>query len=80
LQKCLVKNKEKDVLFKWSEQSIEREIGKTNCKKRSNLASSAIVNVFAAKNPFTKYHMQQKLIFEDMGLLIVKKYIPIQFV
>jgi len=37
-------------VWKWSEQSIERRIGKTNCKKRSNLASSAIVNVFAAKN------------------------------
>jgi hypothetical protein len=50
------------------------------CKNRSNLASSAIVNGFAAKNPFPKYHMQQKSIFEDMGLLIVKNHIPIQFV
>ncbi len=59
---------------------LRGKLEKKICKKRSNLASSAIFNVFAAKNPFIKYHMQQKLIFEDMGLLIVKNHIPIQFV
>jgi hypothetical protein len=50
---------------------LKGELEKTTCKKRSNLAGSAIINVFATKDPLPKYHMQQKLFFEDMGLLIV---------
>jgi hypothetical protein len=48
-------------------------------KKWSNPFSSAIVNFFGAKNPFYKDHIQQKIFLEDMGLLIIKIHLSMQF-
>jgi len=50
---------------------VERQFAKTN----SNPFGNAIVNFFVAKEPFHNNDMQQKMFFEDMGLLIVKNHL-----
>jgi hypothetical protein len=44
------------------------------------MTSSSISNIFVAKEPFKKNDLQQNQILEDLGLLIVKNYLPLQFV
>ncbi len=49
-------------------------------KKCINPFGLSISNVFAIKDPFKKDDVQQKEFDEDLGLLIIKNNLPIQFV
>jgi hypothetical protein len=59
---------------------LKGEMGKQPTKKNQNPYGNAIVNFCVAKYFFQKDHMYQKLFIEDMGLMIVKNHISIQFV
>jgi hypothetical protein len=53
---------------------------KDNLHKETKYVSSSICKKIAAKEPFKKYDVQQKQILEDLGLLIIKNHLPLQFV
>ncbi len=59
---------------------VKGELEKQLIKKRPNLSSNVIPNFFFAKDPFKKEDVQQKQFMEDLGLLIILKYLPMQFV
>jgi hypothetical protein len=56
------------------------EMEKQTTKKKSNSYGNAIVNFCVAKYFFQKDHMYEFFFIEDMGLLIVKNHISMQFV
>jgi hypothetical protein len=49
-------------------------------KKKPNISSNSICSFFATKEPFKKDEVQQKHFLEDLGFLIVKNHLPLQFV
>jgi hypothetical protein len=49
-------------------------------KKRPNVQTSAIFLFFLVKNPFKKDDMKPKNFLQDLGLLIMKNNLPLQFV
>ncbi len=55
-------------------------IGKKTFQKRPNIFSNSMFNFFVAKKPFKKDDVQQKKFWEDLGLLIVKNHLLLQFV
>jgi hypothetical protein len=57
-----------------------KEYEKQLSKKRPNLSSNSISSFFVTKEPFKKDDVQQKQFLEDLGLLIVKNHLPLQFV
>jgi deoxycytidylate deaminase len=48
-------------------------------KKSPNVSSSAIYKNIRAKNPFKNNDVQQKQFLQNIGLLVVKNFHPIQF-
>jgi hypothetical protein len=56
--------------------NVEREL----VKKNPNPSRSSISKIFTTKGSFKKNDMQQKEFNENLGLLIVKTNLPIQFV
>ncbi len=56
--------------------SVERQ----PTKKRPNVLASVIFVLFVVKEPFKKDDVQQKYFLQDLGLLIVKDNLPLQFV
>jgi hypothetical protein len=59
---------------------IVRIIERQPTKKRPNVLTNAISVFFAIKEPFNKDDVQQKDFLQDLGLLIVKNNLPLQFV
>jgi DNA mismatch repair ATPase MutL len=59
---------------------IRENLKKQLVKKRHNLSSVAICNLFVTKNPFKKDDVQYKEFVEDLVLLIVKNRLPMHFV
>ncbi len=59
---------------------LKGEFEKHLVKEISNPFGNAIVNFFATKEASQKYHMQHKMFCKDMGLLIIKNNMPMQFV
>ncbi len=57
-----------------------KEYEKQISKKILDISSNSISSFFVTKEPFKKYDVQQKQILEDLGLLIVKNHLPLQFV
>jgi hypothetical protein len=66
------------------EEEINNEIigsvEKQPTNKRPNVLASAISSFFSIKEPFKKDDVQQKDFLQDLGLLIVKRNLPLQFV
>jgi hypothetical protein len=52
-----------------------------HAKKKANVFSFSILYFFALKDPFKKMMWSKKCLFmKDLALLIVKNYLPLQFV
>ncbi len=49
-------------------------------KERSIVSGSEISKLFGAINPFKKDNVHQNDFLKNLGILIVKTYLPIQFV
>jgi hypothetical protein len=50
-------------------------------KKKANVFSFSILDFFALKDPFKKMMWSRKCLFmKDLALIIVKNYLPLQFV
>jgi len=49
-------------------------------KKRSLISNSSISEFFVSKDPFRKDDVEQKMFVENLTLLIMKIYLPLQFV
>jgi hypothetical protein len=71
------------IIVKFFEEETNNEILKTVerqlAKKRPNVPISAIFVIFIVKKPFKKANVQKKTLL-DLGLLIVKNNLPLQFV
>ncbi len=67
--------------FKFEEVNCPlKEYKKQLSKKKPNISSNSISSAFVTKEPFKKDDVQQKQFLEDLGLLIVKNHLPLQFV
>jgi len=49
-------------------------------KKRSFISKSSIFECFASKDAFKKDDVEQKMLLENLALLIVKNHLLLQFV
>ncbi len=49
-------------------------------KKRSFISKSSIFKCFTSKDPFKKDDVEQKMLLENLTLLIVKNHLLLQFV
>jgi hypothetical protein len=63
-----------------NEQSFETKWGETTSKKRPNIYSNYIFKKIVMKDPFKKDDVEQKQFLEDLGFLIVKNNLSLQFV
>jgi hypothetical protein len=59
---------------------LTRKKEKQLARKRANLSRNSISKFFVAKDFFLKDDVHHKKKMEDLGLLIVKNNLPIQFV
>jgi hypothetical protein len=59
---------------------LRGKVDKLFAKKKSSSSGSAIVNFFVTKDPFQIDYMWPKTFLEDMGLLIIKNHLSMQFV
>jgi hypothetical protein len=70
-------------IFRFFEKQVNyrlKENERQPSKKRPNISSNSISSFFATKEPFKKDEVQQKQFFKDLGLLIIKNHLPLQFV
>ncbi len=71
-------------IYKKIQEEINKEgrknVEKQSTRKRYFFSNSSTFEVFASKNPFTKNDVEQKMFMENLALLIVKNYLPLQFV
>jgi len=62
-----------------SEQSCENKWQETTSLKRPNIFNNYIFNFFVEKEPFKKDDVEQKQFLEDVGFLIMKNNLSLQF-
>ncbi len=60
--------------------SLKRFMEKLPTENHLSIFGSLISNCFATKNPYKQSDVEQKKYLEDIGLLVVKNNLPIQFV
>ncbi len=65
-----------DVVNNFLKGSVERQLA----KKCPSIYGSSISNLFVAKNPYKQSNVEWQHFLEDLGLLVVKNNLPIQFV
>ncbi len=76
-------NLDQSNIFKKFEREVNcplKENERQPSRKKLNIFSNSIFNFFVAKESFKKDDVQQKLFLEDLGILIVKNHLPLQFV
>ncbi len=57
-------------------ENVERQYA----KKRFLISNPSIFEFFASKDPFKKDDVEQKMFMENLAFLIMKSYLPLQFV
>jgi hypothetical protein len=60
--------------------SLKRFVEKLPIEKHLSIFGSSISNFFATKNLYKQSDVEQKKYLKDIGLLVVKNNLPIQFV